>query len=1036
MDKSAGYAIVVTGKQTNSSLLEMHNTSADAIVNTLKKRGFLDTNINILKSMPNVAISKAQIQSALTTWAKTKLADSAAPLYLIMVDHGSPTGFILGSETLTPDELKTWLDTLEADSSVASAVNSYKRIIIIGSCYSGQFVTPLSKQGRVVITSAGSDEESIAGIKMWDINSSSFLTGGEYFVDSLFTFLGRGDDLKDAFIRASGSLPARDVRRITNGYHYGVYDSLAQHPLLDDNGDNRGSYQLTGTDGQIAATLKLGEGVTTNSGSNPADIKSVTPQTTIDSNTTSTSIWLQANLDARVGTAWVEIRTPDTTTSGSGTGGQVIINLTSQTLTHNATTGKWEATWNGFSAAGRYDLFYYTTDIQTGEQSAPEHSTIYKNKASNTAPTAFSLLSPSDETTVYQTFATTWQESSDSDGFSYTLEIGTDQNFTNIVYSEQDIQQAFTVIPDTALKDPGNSSAYICQNGDSYCWWRIRAIDNYGETTTSTAARNFTIIQTNGLPGVIKGFLRTSGGTPIAGAAVSIGTGPYTSLSNGAYLITAPTGSYTLTVTATGYQQSSSSVTVKAGTVTTKDVQLQTSVVGQTITFTPQATATYGETPITLTATGGGSGNQVTFSVTSGPATLTGNTLTITGAGTIVVKASQAGNSNYTAAPDVTASIVVAKASLTITAVAKNKTYGASDPALTYTTSGLVSPDTMTGSLTRTTGEAVGNYPITQGTVTVSASGNYTISYTGANLIIGKTTPAITWSTPADITYGTVLSGTQLNATSGGVAGAFVYTPPAGTVLNAGNSQQLSVTFTPSDSISYNTPAAITTTINVSTKALTITANNISRAYGVANPTAPGFTAPALVGSDSIGSVSYTYAASATAAAEVGSTHSITPSSAVFTSGTASNYNITYTAGTLTIAGGASQSITFNPPTTATYGDSAITLSATATSGLPVTFFLVNGPATLAGSILTITGPGTITVRASQILNSSHYRSTRQAQRFGLGKSHVKFAPIIVATLPGEHLVDPVQVKQQNYCRRLQAAECVGEYQVVLDRHP
>ena len=47
------------------------------------------------------------------------------------------------------------------------------------------------------------------------------------------------------------------------------------------------------------------------------------------------------------------------------------------------------------------------------------------------------------------------------------------------------------------------------------------------------------------------------------------------------------------------------------------------------------------------------------FSVVSGPATVSGSTLTITGVGTVVVAANQAGNTNYTAATQVTQSIVV-----------------------------------------------------------------------------------------------------------------------------------------------------------------------------------------------------------------------------------------------------------------------------------------------------------------------------------------------------------------------------------------
>src|SRR5207245_10535788 len=49
-----------------------------------------------------------------------------------------------------------------------------------------------------------------------------------------------------------------------------------------------------------------------------------------------------------------------------------------------------------------------------------------------------------------------------------------------------------------------------------------------------------------------------------------------------------------------------------------------------------------------------------------------------------------------------------------------------------------------------------------------------------------RATPTITWADAGDITYGTTLGATQLTATAD-VAGTFVYTPAAGTLLNAGN---------------------------------------------------------------------------------------------------------------------------------------------------------------------------------------------------------------------------------------------------------
>jgi FtsP/CotA-like multicopper oxidase with cupredoxin domain len=77
-------------------------------------------------------------------------------------------------------------------------------------------------------------------------------------------------------------------------------------------------------------------------------------------------------------------------------------------------------------------------------------------------------------------------------------------------------------------------------------------------------------------------------------------------------------------------------------------------------------------------------------------------------------------------------------------------------------------------------------------------------------------TPTITWPTPSPIPYGTPLSGTQLNATAtyngSPVPGTFAYTPPAGTVLNAG-SQTLSVIFTPNATANYASAAAAVTLV-------------------------------------------------------------------------------------------------------------------------------------------------------------------------------------------------------------------------------
>ncbi len=144
------------------------------------------------------------------------------------------------------------------------------------------------------------------------------------------------------------------------------------------------------------------------------------------------------------------------------------------------------------------------------------------------------------------------------------------------------------------------------------------------------------------------------------------------------------------------------------------------SQLAQTIAFPTITTQTYGVAPFALNATAS-SHLAVNYTVT-GPASVSGKILTITGVGSVTVQASQAGNSKYAAATPVSQTFTVNQA-----------------PTI------------------------------------------------------------VVWTQPKAITYGTALSGTQLNATATPVSeGTYVYNPTAGTVLNVG-SQPLSVTFTPSD---------------------------------------------------------------------------------------------------------------------------------------------------------------------------------------------------------------------------------------------
>ena len=123
------------------------------------------------------------------------------------------------------------------------------------------------------------------------------------------------------------------------------------------------------------------------------------------------------------------------------------------------------------------------------------------------------------------------------------------------------------------------------------------------------------------------------------------------------------------------------------------------------------------------------------------------------------------------------------------------------------------------------------------------------------------------------------------------VAGTFTYTPAAGTVLNAGQSQTLAVSFTPTDTADFNNATA-SVLINVAPAPLTVTVNNASKVYGQPNP-AFSVTYSGFVNGDTASSLGGTLAFStaATSASDVGS-YDVTASGL-----TSSNYAITYVDG-------------------------------------------------------------------------------------------------------------------------------------------
>ena len=204
--------------------------------------------------------------------------------------------------------------------------------------------------------------------------------------------------------------------------------------------------------------------------------------------------------------------------------------------------------------------------------------------------------------------------------------------------------------------------------------------------------------------------------------------------------------SYYLTVTVSDGSHTSSSETIS---ITVNDVFEKSD---QNITFSQLTDLTYGDSDFNLTATAS-SGLPVSYSSSNtSVATINGNTVTIMGAGSTTITASQSGNASYNAATDVQQGLIVMPRALTIMADDKTKVYdGMVYSPFTVSYAGFVTGEddtdlggalTFSGTATTAT-DVKSDYVITpRGLI----SDNYAITFVDGTLSITKAAQIVTFN--------------------------------------------------------------------------------------------------------------------------------------------------------------------------------------------------------------------------------------------------------------------------------------------------
>jgi hypothetical protein len=433
---------------------------------------------------------------------------------------------------------------------------------------------------------------------------------------------------------------------------------------------------------------------------------------------------------------------------------------------------------------------------------------------------------------------------------------------------------------------------------------------------------------------------------------------------------------------------------------------------GQTVTWTAVPGTTFGGGSLTLQASAS-SGLAVTYAVVSGPGSVAGDVLTPSGAGTIVARATQVGNADFDPVQAET-TVEVAKAGQSLSfAALGNRAFtttgiplvGNASSGLSVTFAVLAGPAVVAGSQLTLTGvgpvvvraiqSGNGNYlaalPKDQSfTVT---QGNQTLVFTGVGAkTFGDAPVSLTATSSAGLpVVFQVLSG------PGGLAGDVLTLQGAGSIglqaSQAGDARYLpasagqtvvvakapqNLTFAPLANAGYSTnaiPLAATAssglpaTFRVVGGAATVNGTQLLLS-GVG---------PVSVAADQSGNTNYLAAASRT-------------------------NSFTVVRGT--------QTISFTLIGDRILGSPPVTLTATSSAGLPIVYTVLAGPATIAGNTLTLLGEGTVTVRS---LNpgSPLWLSAQADQSFAVQKLTTLFVSVSggqagsVSAAPLKGLYDP-----------------------------
>ena len=472
----------------------------------------------------------------------------------------------------------------------------------------------------------------------------------------------------------------------------------------------------------------------------------------------------------------------------------------------------------------------------------------------------------------------------------------------------------------------------------------------------------------------------SSSGLPVS---VSVKSGPATISANNTVTLT---GNGTVFLAA---NQSGDAQYIAAEEVTTtfQVANVKTSqVIGQ---FTEIGAKVFGTDPFTVIAPTASSSLPVALSVKSGPATISANnTVTLTGVGTVVLAANQAGNESFSAANEVTTTFVVSTGNQTINAFSAigDKIYGAApfvvtapttSSGLTVTLSVKTGPATMSGNTVTLTGAGTVMLAANQaGNENYSAAAEVTTSFNVTNPAItlsdqtigvfGTIGDKVVGSAPFEVAVPTATSGLpvvlSLKSGPATLSGNSVTLTGVGTVVLAANQ---------SGNENYNAAAEVTTSFSV-TSAVQWIGGFVAVGDRIFGDAPFEVTVPTAISGLPV-ELSVKSGPATVSGNKVTLTGVGTVVLAVNQAGN-ENYNAASEVTASFSVAKASQTIgAFSAISDKVLGAAPFAFTApTSSSDLPMILSVKSGPATLSGNTVTLTGAGTVVLAANQAGNENY----------------------------------------------------------------